>query len=356
MGWFGGGSGGGGGSAVYEQTILFSINNDSLIWAVFMLDQLGLIGEAFNNISMADIDELLSVGTVEELVNSSEAMSAVVKNENILRALYFYDTARRLLFTSETALLSIVESSLALSMIIANDHFVEDLFNYPNSVILLLENEFGFDTLVADLRTAERILLSNDVREGILSRDSLRHRWFNSTPAMRAFQHVSSTPVWNSITSNSLYRSELFSSFSGMSGVGTSSHIVNNIIHTVSLRNEIVSSANFRGLEGLASEPVARNSMRTQQVMINSLNTAGTLSQYRPGVSVMSGVHNIGFCWVTNAGRVSAHTGTTTVTGLLSGNQTVPFTITNLNDFAFNPGFSSSQINPEFFLNARILN
>lgn len=67
----------GGDLVVYEQTIAQLTNADSVDWALRMLDDQNLIGEAINEVADLNSEALVDCTTIDELLNSPDALNAV---------------------------------------------------------------------------------------------------------------------------------------------------------------------------------------------------------------------------------------------------------------------------------------
>ena len=76
MGWADG-DGGGRDIATYEQTLATLINNDSVDWACYMLEQSGAVGEALNNVAQLNSSAVESCATFSDLIASTAALNVI---------------------------------------------------------------------------------------------------------------------------------------------------------------------------------------------------------------------------------------------------------------------------------------
>lgn len=193
---------------IYEQTLALSTNQQSIEWALSMLNRYHAFGRALNNVALIDDPHIAGASALDELLNDPAALAAATNNSIIMSilsrssvgmtAILRNPTAVTAIVNSQPAMTAMASSSLAMHLIFANPDASAAVINSTMAITTVTQNITAIESLYASA-VARPILAGNraamdivaasrTAMDALRSRTAMLHAAMDTTPAREAIE------------------------------------------------------------------------------------------------------------------------------------------------------------------------
>lgn len=150
------------------------------------------VGKALASIGGIDaVDTLVGLSTVEQVVQNTEAMTAVASSETAMTAMVDNETTNDAMFNSETARNVIVNTEVAMSIVAYDERMLNNFANNQTAMNELCRSKVAMGAVVSS-SVAMNIFVNNDVAANAMAASDVAMTEISKSPT--AIEQVSASP------------------------------------------------------------------------------------------------------------------------------------------------------------------